>query len=190
MLKMFSIFTIFTFAVVTSAVAQQRSPNDGTNSVKRVWPRSGVWEVSLTRHRESPELQCNVLTGWQNANTGEGYLWGWRDYKGELAFFIIDKNSRAVSGRDIAVFIDDIKVTLIPAAIRLSVDGANFVGGPVPKGKNDTIIELLRSGGAVKLVTDNYSYSASLSGSGQAMQYFDECRRQADRLNALQNKSE
>jgi len=185
MFKNLLYFIVLASLAATSASAQQRVPNAGTGDVKRVWPQSGVWLVALEGHFQSKELQCNVITGWENLDAGEFYMWGWRDFKGEFAFSVADKTSRAVSGDNIQIFIDDVRIMAVPIKNRIEVNGFYSISAPITSDRKDTVLSLLKSGGSIKIITDNFTYSASLSGSRLVMRYFDECRGQADRLNTL-----
>jgi hypothetical protein len=168
------------------AAQQQRSATIGNASLNRAWPWTGRWKVLLLKHIDSIDLQCNVYTGYRDPDTHEDYLWGWRDYKGELAFFVRDQNSEPVSGQNVTLYIDDVKVLVMPITERGTRDLFNGILAPVPEDKKAAIVELLKSGGAIRLVTEQSNYAEYLWGMKKTMEYYDECRGQAERLNALQ----
>ena len=178
-------FAVFIMVLAGEATAQQRTLNTGVGSVNRVWPESGVWITILGKHAGSQKLQCNVLTGIRSTRTGEDYFWGWRDFDGDLAFVINEGDLSLAKGNNINVWIDNVLVFQLHIANRLEIQGHVSMAAPVPGDKVTNTLDLLRSGGTIKLVTDASSYSASLEGSSVAMQNFDECRAQAARLNAV-----
>ena len=53
----------------------------GRDRRAQAWPKSGPWEVVLTRANEG-DLLCVMLTGHRNADAGELYLWGFRSRAG------------------------------------------------------------------------------------------------------------
>ena len=178
-------FAVFIMALAGEATAQQRTLNAGVGSFNRVWPESGAWTTILGKHAGSQKLQCSVLTGIRDTRTGENYIWGWRDFEGELEFAINEGDLSLANGNNIQVWIDNVRVFQLQIVYRLEIQDHAIMAAPVPSDKITSTLDLLRSGGTIKLVTDASSYSASLEGSSVAMRNFDECRAQAARLNAV-----
>jgi hypothetical protein len=133
--KTLSLLVAVAALVFAPALAQQRTSNTGSAAVDRVWPWSGVWAVLLLKHVDSPELQCEVYTGLRDEYTHEDYLWGWQDFKGELAFFVYDQAGRAVSGSDITIYIDNVKALAIKISTRSMLDMYNTIVAAVPGDK-------------------------------------------------------
>jgi hypothetical protein len=184
MARVLAIGIMLAVAISWPTVAQQRTPNAGKSALSRVWPVSGVWITALIRPDNSPELLCASFTDM--ANNDEEYAFGWREDSDGFGIIIIDSQRNALSGDSIALFIDDVRVLQAPITTR------NYNGGELSSvialisgNKVAAIKDSIRSGGSIKFVTDNETYSASLTGSGQAMSYFGECLAQAQRLNAL-----
>ncbi len=156
------------------ASAQQRSMNDGAPGLLRVWPQMGVWQAGLMRLNDG-SLGCWLVTSHTSNDPDDRYFWGVRSKPDQSVIEIIDKNPLAVSGTKIDVSIDGLMVGSFPITKRLDLGGMHTVVADLTGPRAQTVLRLLRSGGGVKFVTAQATYSASLMGASQSLRNVDAC---------------
>lgn len=185
LMKRVGIAAILLAALVMQVGAQQRTLDDRTpGQIIRAWPQTGVWQVALGVSLDR-QLACAMLTGREDVNSGELYLWGFRQ-KGTAFFLMVtDKNKFALSGDTIKVVIDATPIGTFEIGERLEENGVHNVKAEVPALTANALSRLLRIGGSVKLATDSATYSASLEGTAQGMEYLTTCAQEANELNVL-----
>ena len=166
-----------------SAFAQQRTLNEDAPRLLRQWPQSGAWSVFLGR-ASGGDLFCAMVTGVPAQANGEAYFWGLRDRHKKLALVISDRNSQAVSGDAVRVYVDGASVGSFAVNRRLTVDGANSVAAELSPSELTRITNFFRLGGQIAFRTDVANYAASLQGAPVAFNNFAQCGLEADQLDS------
>ena len=119
-------------ALVMPVQAQRRTINDGTpGQLLRTWPQAGVWQVVLGIGKDR-ELACAMLTGQEDASSGELYTWGFRQKGANVWLMVIDKNRRAIAGDTIKVVIDTAPVDVFKIGERMDESGMHNVRAEIP----------------------------------------------------------
>jgi hypothetical protein len=173
-------------AVAAPVHAQQRTNNSGAPGMLRQWPVAGVWRTLLARSIVTHDLACAMFTGYNNQNSGERYAWGIRRAGDVAALEIIDSNPAEVAGPSISVTIDGLVVGTYSITRRLAVGDATYVIAELSKPNADSLLNLVRLGGAIKFTTNAATYSASLMGVRAAMMNLDSCVLEMTQLDAAQ----
>ena len=166
------------------AHAQQRTSNSGAPGLLRQWPMIGVWQVFLARSVVTHGLTCAMFTGFDNKNSGKRLLLGIRRAGDVLALEVIDSNPNEVAGPSISVTIDGLMVGTY-AISRRQPNGAQTIAlAELSRPDADTLMNLIRLGGAIKFSTDAATYSASLMGVPVSMMNLGSCVAEMTQLNA------
>ena len=173
-------------AVAAPVYAQQRTTNSGAPGMLRQWPVAGVWQTFLSRSVLTHDLVCAMLTGYNNQNTGERYAWGIRRGSKGAGLEIIDSNPTEVAGPSVSVTIDGLMVGTYPITQHGVIGAMTAVIAELSKPNADTLMNLIRLGGAIKFNTDAATYSASLMGVRIAMLNLDACFMEMIQLDAAQ----
>lgn len=163
------------------ASAQQRTMNGSAAGLLRQWPRSGPWEVVLTRENEG-ELLCVMVTGHRNADAGEFYVWGFRSWARMKAVFVLDRNAQAVSGEAVTILVDGVPAGAFPIGMRRSEGGVNAVASELDTMEFERMSGLLRLGGRIAFSTPMATYSETLQGAAQALAFFGQCTAEVEHL--------
>jgi len=181
MARWLAIGTMLAVAVPGLAVAQQRTPNPGTQAMLRQWPEAGVWETHLQRRTDiaNSPLECVGGTGFFSDPVNY-YRWGWADLNGEFRLFIWDRLNVSVDRID--VFIDDVKVVQAKVTSKEAPDRGSAVYAAISREKVDALKAVIRKGSSIKFMTAKETYSAPLDGADQALTHFDECIAYAKQL--------
>ena len=167
------------------ASAQQRTMNAGAGGLLRQWPKSGPWEVVLTRTTEA-DLACVMLTGHKDVKTDELYLWGLRSRNGSKAVVVADRNAQAVAGDTITVSVDSVPTATYSVTKRRGENGMNAVASELDDPEFERMAGLLRLGGRVAFSTPMATYSETLHGASQALGFFNQCVVEVERLGGSQ----
>lgn len=172
------------FILCVSAAAQERVPNQGTQSTLRTWPTAGVWQVALVRLIDGG-LGCLFMTGHVDQKSGERYFWGVRWRSQNVAASIIDNNQQAVAGPSIQIVIDTIPVGTYQISRRVNGgNGFHNVVAELPQADTNRLLSLINVGGAMQFATSSFTYSASLQGAKQAIGNLQTCELEANHLTA------
>jgi hypothetical protein len=178
---------LLTTALLAFAVpvhAQQRTNNANAPGVLRQWPRFGVWETVLARSMTN-NLTCVTVTGYNNPQQGETYIWGVRQDAATVGLEISDSNPAETSVPSITVAIDGLVVGTYPITNRVSFGQMNLAIAAMSKPDFDGLMKLVRLGGAIKFTTSAATYSASLAGAGAALMNLNMCVAEMTQLDAL-----
>jgi hypothetical protein len=172
-------------ACVGSANAQLRTNNANTPGVLRQWPRFGVWETVLARSVATHDLTCVMATGYNNLSQGENYVWGIRQDAATVGLEIADSNPAETSVPSITVTIDGLTVGTYPMTNRVSFGQMNLAIAALSKPNAESLMKLVRLGGAIKFSTSAATYSASLAGVGAALMNLNMCVAEMTQLDVL-----
>ncbi len=94
----------------------------------------------------------------------------------ELALIISDVEQGSLSGDTIRLIIAPVDVGQSAITPRVDTEGPlNGIEASVPSAQVPRIINLFRSGGSVKFVTDRSTFAFPLSGAGQGIQNMQTC---------------
>jgi hypothetical protein len=171
-------------ALSYSAIAQERTPNQGTPGPLRAWPATGAWQVVLTRLIYG-DLGCLLATGHSNQASGENYAWGVRRRGQSLGATITDNNAQAIAGSAIQIIIDHVPLGIFQITDRRELgNGFHVAVAELASKDGSNLINLIGVGGSMQFVTSTYTYSAPLEGAQQALRNLQTCAIEADHLNA------
>ena len=185
-MKKMALACVLAAGVSMGAQGQQRTMNGNAPGVLRTWNSSPKWGVLLIRAASQP-LACVLMTGQPDQSKGDQYFWGLMKKQTNTSLFILDRDSNAVSGSNIALQIDGTNLGSYNIDRRVEKSGMNNVYAKLPSKPAIAITSLFRSGGSVKFTTDNSTYTSTLEGAPAALNDFATCQAEAEQLNAVQN---
>jgi len=165
----------------TSGLAQTSTWNTGAPGVLRGWPQAGAWQTLLAK-RPDGTLSCLMLSG-KTENGQLQFVAGLRQVPGDLALLVSDIYPAKLTGDHVALLIDGVKVGDFPITRRVDDQGPlHTIGADVGSKDASRVLTLFRTGGEVRLITAQATYSFPLKGSAQSMANLRECLTEAQNL--------